>query len=330
MNKVLKLYGPRDLRYEVEALPDLGDHDVRVRSRLGAISAGTETAWYSGTDPQLEPSFRPGRVPAAGFPRSLGYEKVADVVEVGSEVSSVQEGQRVICRSGHEQERVFTEDDVIAVPDGITDEEAVACSLATVAIHAIRRARLQIGDDVFITGQGFLGLLTVMLGRLAGANRIVVTDPYENRRRVGLNLGADDALDPGAGDLSAELTETYGAGAFDVAFETSSSYEALADAFAAVRRGGRICVVSQLKGSYPKHPALGAEFHLEEQELISSDGRGDVRKLSRWYFEAIRRGALTGIGDLFSHRVPFSEVERGLKLLDREPEAVTKVAVTYD
>ena len=111
----MKLYGPRDLRHEVATLPALGSHDVRIKSRLGAISAGTETAWYFGTDPQLDPSFRPGRVPAASFPRSLGYEKVADVVEVGSAVSSVQEGQRVICRSGHEQERVFAEDGVIPV-----------------------------------------------------------------------------------------------------------------------------------------------------------------------------------------------------------------------
>ena len=47
-------------------------------------------------------------------------------------------------------------------------------------------------------------------------------------------------------------------------------------------------------------------------------------------FEAIRRGSLTGIGDLFSHQVPFSEVERGVELLEQEPEAVTKIAVTYD
>ena len=92
MSKVLKLYGPRDLRYEVATLPPLGGHDVRVRSRMGAISAGTESAWYFGTDPQLDPSFRPGRVAAAQFPRSLGYEKVADVVEVGSAVESVQAG----------------------------------------------------------------------------------------------------------------------------------------------------------------------------------------------------------------------------------------------
>ena len=330
MTRVLKLYGPRDLRYEVETLPALGSHDVRIRSRLGAISAGTETAWYFGTDPQLDPSFRAGRVPAASFPRSLGYEKVADVVEVGGDVASVQVGQRIICRSGHEQERVFPEDGLIPVPDGISDEEAVACSLATVAIHAIRRGRLQIGDDVFITGQGFLGLLTVLILRLAGANRIVVTDPFEGRRRVGLSLGADDALDPGGGDLGERLAETYGAGAFDVAFETSSSYEALADAMVALRRGGRVCVVSQLKGSYPKHPALGAEFHLHEQELISSDGRGDVRKLARWYFEAIKRGDLSGIGDLISHRVPFEDVEQGLQLLETEPGSVIKIAVTYD
>ncbi len=330
MSKVLMLYGPRDLRYQELTLPELGPHDVRVRSRLGAISAGTEAAWYFGTDPQLDPAFRPGRVGPAKFPRTLGYEKVGEVIAVGDAVTSLRRRQRVICRSGHEEECVLPEDRVIAVPDGITDEEAVACSLATVAVHAARRARMQIGDDVFITGQGFVGLLQTMIALQAGANRLVVTDPYEQRRKLAIKLGADEALDPTQGDLGETLAARFGLGAFDVAFETSASYDALCDAMVALRRNGRLCVVSQLKGSYPKHPALGIEFHLEELEMISADGRGDVRKLSRWYFEAIRRGSLSGIGDLITHRVLFSEVEHGFELLEREPESVVKIVVMYD
>ena len=47
------LLAPRDLRLETFDLPPLGPHDVHLRSRLGAISSGTESAWYFGTDPQL-------------------------------------------------------------------------------------------------------------------------------------------------------------------------------------------------------------------------------------------------------------------------------------
>ena len=329
MSKVLKLHGPGDLRYEDHDLPHLGPQDVRVRTRLGAISAGTEGAWYFGTDPQLDPGFKPGRIGRPRFPKLLGYEKLAEVSALGSDVTSLAVGQRVVGHYGHAEEFVLPEDRLIPVPDGVTDVEAVAYSLSTVTLHGIRRSGLRIGDDVLITGQGFIGLMAVKLCRLAGANRVVVTDPFKMRRGIALELGADEALDPGACDVGTTLRDRYGADLFDVALETSSSFEALHDAMASVRRNGRVCVLSQLKGDYPAHPMFGLEFHLEELELITADGRGDVKKLARWYFHAIQRGAVKGISDLITHRVPFSEIESGFELLEREQESVVKILVTY-
>jgi 2-desacetyl-2-hydroxyethyl bacteriochlorophyllide A dehydrogenase len=329
MSRVLKLYGPGDLRYEDHEIPELGPGDVRVRTRLGAISAGTEGAWYFGTDPQLDPGFKPGRIDRPQFPMLLGYEKLAEVSAVGSQVASLTVGQRVVGHYGHAEEFVLHEGRLIPVPEGVTDVEAVAYSLSTVALHGIRRSRLRIGDDVLITGVGFIGLMAVKLCRLAGANHIVVTDPVEKRRKLALESGADEALDPAACDVGATLRDRYGPDLFDVALETSSSFEALHDAMASLRRNGRVCVLSQLKGDYPSHPLFGLEFHLEELELITADGRGDVRKLARWYFHAIRRGAVTGIHELITHQVSFSEIEKGFELLEGEPESVVKILVTY-
>jgi threonine dehydrogenase-like Zn-dependent dehydrogenase len=260
----------------------------------------------------------------------LGYEKVAEVAAVGDEVSSLSVGQRVVGHYGHAEEIVKPESTLIAVPNGISDEQAVAYSLGTVALHGIRRSRLLAGDDLFVTGLGFIGLLTVRIGRLAGACRIIATDPYELRRKHALRLGADAALDPKGLDVPKLLREEYSSEGFEVAIETSASYEAVNDAMAALGRNGRLCVVSQLKGPYSQHPALGIEFHLGELEMISADGRGDVKKLARWYFDATRRGFLDGITDLFTHRVPFEEIERGFELLEREPENVVKIIVTYE
>lgn len=328
MSNTLLLYGPRDLRYADLPLPELGANDVRVRTRLGGISTGTETAWYFGTDPQLDPGFRPGRIGPAEFPRMLGYEKVAEIVEKGAEVRSLQLGQRVVGHYGHTEEYVVPAKSLVPIPDGITDEQAVACSLATVVLHSIRRSRLQIGEDVFVTGLGFIGLLTVKMARMAGASRVVVSDPLQNRRELAVAFGADDAIDPSGNNVGDVLRARDEA--FDVAFETSSSYEALNDAMVALRRNGRVCVVSQLKGEYPQHPAMGIDFHLKELEMISSDGRGDVFPLARWFFDAIKRGAFNDLDRLFTHRVPFSEIARGFDLLEKNPENVMKILVTYD
>jgi L-iditol 2-dehydrogenase len=181
-----------------------------------------------------------------------------------------------------------------------------------------------------VTGLGFVGLLTVGFARLAGAGRVVATDLLQKRRELAVRLGADLALDPRDADVGDRLRNADGTGSFDVAFETSSSFEALTDAMRALRRNGRVCIVSQLKGAYPTHPTLGIEFHLDELEMISADGRGDVRKLARWYFAALQRGDLPELDTLFTHRVPFERIAEGFELLEREPENVVKVLVTYD
>lgn len=330
MARILKLVAPRTLRYDVEPLSPPGAGEVHLRTRLGAISAGTEGAWYFGTDPQLDPHFRAGRVGHAQFPRTLGYEKVATVAAVGPKVDPALIGRRVVAYYGHADEWVLAANRVIPVPDGVSDEEAVACSLATVALHAVRRSRMQIGDDVFVAGQGFLGLLVTRIARLAGAGRLVVSDPFAKRREIALGYGADEALDPARQRPPDALAALGLADGLDVAFETSSAYEALVDAMAALRRNGRVCVVSQLKGAYPKHPVLSIEFHLGELEMISVDGRGDVRTLARWYFDAVRRRAMGDIAGLMTHRVPFDAIARGFELLETEPEDVVKILVTYE
>ncbi len=329
MAKVLVLHGPRDLRYEDRPTPSPGPNEVRLETRLGAISAGTESAWYFGTDPQLDPSFRPGRLGPGAFPKTLGYEKLAQVVAVGEDVTTVTAGDRVLAYYPHAETWVAPEHRIIAVPDHVSDQQAVAGSLATVALHAVRRSRMQIGDDVIVTGLGFVGLLTVRFARLAGAGRIVATDLHPKRRDLAIRLGADLALDPADADVGDVLRNADGTGPFDVAFETSSSFEALTDAMRSLRRNGRVCVVSQLKGAYPTHPTLGIEFHLDELEMISADGRGDVRKLAGWYFAALERGDLPQLDGLFTHRVPFERIAEGFELIEREPGDVVKILVTY-
>jgi 2-desacetyl-2-hydroxyethyl bacteriochlorophyllide A dehydrogenase len=330
MTRVLLLDGPGRLRYEDLPPSTLGPRDVRIRTRLGAISAGTEAAWYFGTDPQLDPSFREGRLGRPEFPKTLGYEKCGEVVAVGAEVTGMKVGDRVVAHFPHADSWTLSADAVIPVPAGVSDTQAVMYSLATVALHGVRRSGLRIGDDLMVTGLGFVGLLTVRFARLAGAGRIVATDLYARRRDLGLAMGADLALDPVVGDVGNLLAERFGRGAFDVAIETSSSFEALSDGLRSLRRNGRMCVVSQLKGPYPRHPVLGVEFHLDELEMVTADGRGDVDRLASWYFGALRRGALVGLEDLVTHRVPFTEIERGYRLTEEDPEHVVKILVTYD
>ena len=68
-------------------------------------------------------------------------------------------------------------------------------------------------DDVLIVGAGPIGLFHLQLSKIAGARKVIVSEPNEQRRKVALELGADLVVDPTKEDLPAIVDrETNGQG----------------------------------------------------------------------------------------------------------------------
>ncbi|HEX5415802.1 MAG TPA: alcohol dehydrogenase catalytic domain-containing protein, partial [Chloroflexota bacterium] len=86
------------------------------------------------------------------------------------------------------------------VPDELTDEEVALAEPVSVAIHAVRRLRLQAGDSVCIVGGGVIGLSIMQAARACGARSVGVVEPIPERRSLALELGADFAVAPPAPD----------------------------------------------------------------------------------------------------------------------------------
>jgi len=329
MSQIYRLYAPGDLRLESFELPPLGATDVHLRSRLGAISTGTESAWYFGTDPQLDPNYRPVRYDHPTFPKFLGYEKVAEIVAIGSDVKGYEAGQRVIANYGHADEYIWPAAKIAPIPDGITDEEAVFSTLMNVASHGVRRSGIRIGDTVMITGLGVVGMATLISANLAGAGKIIVTDWNDQRLELAHQYGADIIFNSKDGAVAQTIIDQFGKGCVDLLFECSASYEALVDGMAVTKRNGKVVVMAQLKGNYPSHPVFGVDFHLGELEMISSDGGWDIGRFATWYFRAIQNGMIKDIDKLISHRVSFADLNEGFRLIEQEPKQVLKVIVNY-
>jgi S-(hydroxymethyl)glutathione dehydrogenase/alcohol dehydrogenase len=119
----------------------------------------------------------------------------------------------------------------------------VGCAVMTGYGAAVIRARVEPGSVVAVFGAGGVGLSAVMGARLAGAEAIVAVDPVEFKRKTALELGATHALDPASDDVVASLRAlTDGRGA-DVALDTAGVPGVVAQAYAAVRRGGTVVAV---------------------------------------------------------------------------------------
>src|SRR5215472_4970671 len=105
---VVALTGPRQVELLEEPARPLAPDEVRIRTLLSGVSAGTEMALYRGTNPYLhkhwDPSVRlflSGGGETMAYPvTNWGYEEVGEIVEAGP-AASLAVGKRVFGTWGH-------------------------------------------------------------------------------------------------------------------------------------------------------------------------------------------------------------------------------------
>ena len=160
--KIAILHGPRDLRIEEQALDaaNLADDQIHVKTRISALKIGTDRGNYEGAD----------QVPGApGYPRWVGDSNLGIVQAVGSGVTRLKVGDRVVTRAPHQSEYIMSESEsVVVIPDGVADEDAVYAHLYALSAHCYHKAHFRPGETVAVVGVGVLGLGAIALGPLFG------------------------------------------------------------------------------------------------------------------------------------------------------------------
>lgn len=197
--------------YEV---PKPAADQVLIRINVTQVSAGTEVNTIL-----TRRKGGGGNFPQAG----LGYTAIGTVLEVGSEVSGWQVGERVFCSGNHGTHWLLTPRLVDApaavpqqfhlerVPDDLDDASVAFCTLGDIALHGIRRAEFQLGESVAVHGLGVIGLLAMQLARISGAYPVIGVDTVPERLELAKQLGASHVIDASQEDVVAriqELTET--------------------------------------------------------------------------------------------------------------------------
>lgn len=258
-------------------------------------------------------------------PGLCGHEWVGVVRQLGEGVVSVHEGDRVAagvspgcghcteCRSGlpdycsfgratyggrlaprnggFARSMALHATRLCKVPDAVSDDDAALMEPASVALHGVRRSRLQVGDVACVVGCGPIGLLTMQCARIAGAGHVIAVEPDAARRAKALEIGADAAFAPGP-EFREYLNELTGGKRADIAYDCAGVPVTLMQSIDMVRRGGSVTMIGVSGEEAVVSPFrwLGKEvsvdtamvFTLDEMRIVGgliADGRLSVRPL---------------------------------------------------
>lgn len=233
---------PQSLRVTAVADPVAGPGDVLVEVAAAGVNF-PDVLVVAGTYQILPPR-----------PFSPGKEVAGRVRAVGDGVTGLAVGDRVLAQvehGGYAELVSVPAGQVVPVPDEVPDEEAAALGLAALTAHVAlrRRARLQRGETVLVTGAGGgVGAAGVQLAKAWGATVVAVARDRQ-RAEAAAAQGADHVLVAGP-DLRDRVREvTRGRGA-DVVLETVGG-DVFDQALRATAWEGRLVVIGFASGEAP-------------------------------------------------------------------------------
>jgi S-(hydroxymethyl)glutathione dehydrogenase/alcohol dehydrogenase len=243
---------------------------------------------YSGVCRSQLMEVRGLRGPDAWVPHLLGHEGVGSVVDIGSGVTKVKPGDRVVLgwikgrgiesaapvfntvggeriNAGHvttfAEFSVVSENRVYRQPENIDDKVAVlfGCALLTGAGMVLNEAHVRAGESVMINGAGGIGLAS-MIAAIATGAFVAVIDPDPDKREQASRLGAHRTMDPEQPEDIQALRIEHPEG-FDTVIDASGDVVGIETAFSFVRYGG-----GQLL--FASHPPAGQVIRIDPHDLI--------------------------------------------------------------
>ena len=187
----------------------------------------------------------------------------------------------------------------------------IGCAVQTGVGAVLNTARVEAGATVLVMGLGGIGLSVVQGARVAGAARILASDPVADRRELAKCLGATDLIDPTQEDVALKTHELTGVGA-DYAFEAAGHAALVEAGIAAVRNGGTIVAVGAPPVDQGITIAPAAAFTTSEKKLLGCTlgSVNSLREIPRLI--ALWQQGQIDLEALLTHRRPIEEVNEAL------------------
>ena len=344
--EAIVLHGVSDLRLEDVPVPELGPGQVLVRIGFcGVCGSDIPRCFVKGT---------------YHFPTICGHEFAGTIESIGDGGTPFRVGDRVAvfpliwnddhpaCETGKyaqsdgydylgsRSDGAFSEyvvapfRNLIAVPENVSLEEAAMTEPASVALHAVRRGRVRLGDTVAVFGLGPIGLMTAQWLKAAGAGQILLFDVLDEKLQVARELGFEQLYNSRQVSPVETINDCTGGQGVHVAIEGAGVPPTMLAALEGTRRSGRVVLLGNPNADVTLPASLISQCMRREIEILGTwnsdfSVHGDDDDW-RTVLKAMSDGILN-LKPLITHQVPISGGIEALEMMRDQTEFFNKVLI---
>lgn len=224
--KAAVYHGKHDVRVEEVPMKELKDNEVMIQVKYCGV-CGTDIHIFNGDGGSYE--VNPPLIP--------GHEFSGVVAKVGSKVTTVKVGDRVsgdpndmcgecyFCKNamqhfctnnvgvgttvdgGFAEYVVLREKQVYKFSDDLSFIEAAMAEPISCCLNGIDLCNIKTGATVLVIGGGPIGMIMLQLAKYAGAAKLILSEPVQEKREQALKLGATKVINPMEEDVQAVLND---------------------------------------------------------------------------------------------------------------------------
>ncbi len=276
------------------------------------------------------------------FPIVIGLDMAGEIVEIGDDVQGWERGARVLVNPLNKKKGLMGEmldggmaeyclvsaDQLIAMPDGVSFEEAASLPVAYGTAHRmiVTHNTIKPGDRVVILGaSGGVGTGCVVLAKMLGAEVVAAAGSADKAERL-KELGADHVINYKEVDFSKWVIEKYGKpqrrtyeGGADVVINFTGG-DTWAPSLKCIKRGGSLLVCGATAGHDPKEDLRyiwSFELRVIGSNSFYDDNLAALMELIRTEKIAVQIDKV----------LPLEQAAEGLRMI-RDREVLGKIVVT--
>ena len=281
----------------------------------------------------------------------IGYSVSGLVLEVGEGVKNFSVGDRVTAAGAkyafHASKVSVPSNLVVHLSKRVSFSHGSTVAIGSIALHSIRRSKLQIGEFCVVYGTGVLGLIAIQILSQSGI-RVAAVDINESKLKKAKSFGAEMIVNAKNEQLFESIlqwTGGFGADAVLLAVGSQSS-EPISNSFKMCKRKGKVILLGATGLDIQRN-----DIYEKELDLITSTSYGPGRydekyeemgldypyDYVRWtenrnmaeYLRMLDTGTVN-ISNLITKKYDIDEVEDAFDFISNPDNNSLLVVLSYD